>query len=187
MEPLATVTTNTSVNSTAVVTTPRLGKPWKLSDTGLRFISVCESGILNGTFRGKPVIDGMILQVYDDGRGNPTVGLGHFVVPEDGLGLGDLISVERAREFARRDIRVMEDAVNRRIHIPLYQHEYDALVSIVFNAGPGAGMTGLANRMNAGDYAGMSNFILTYRASGLEWRRRLESRLFAQGNYDAGH
>ncbi|SDR40801.1 hypothetical protein SAMN05443245_5617 [Paraburkholderia fungorum] len=93
---LATALTNTNPNSSVSAQTERLSKPWKLSDDGVAFMAVCESGVMNGTYMGLPVIDGMILKVYLDSKGFPTVGFGHKVIPSDHLHVGDTISVERA-------------------------------------------------------------------------------------------
>src|SRR5579864_714057 len=137
---LATAVTNTNPNSCVNVNCDRHGKPWKISDNGIAFMSVCESGILNGTYLGMPVVDGMILKVYVDSKGYPTVSLGHKVLPSDHLHVGDTISIERARQFAKMNIAEAESAINRRIRVPLHQYEFDALVSIAFTAGGGDGI-----------------------------------------------
>ncbi|SMG21012.1 lysozyme [Paraburkholderia susongensis] len=98
---LATAVTNTNPNSCIEASCDRYGKPWKLSDDGIRFMAVCESGVLNGTYMGMPVVDGMILKVYVDNKGYPTVAFGHKVLPSDHLHVGDTISVERARELKK--------------------------------------------------------------------------------------
>jgi lysozyme len=184
---LGRATTNTNPNSRIALQSDRLGKPWRISDAGIKFIAVCESGVLNGTYKGLPVVEGMILQVYLDSKGNPTVGLGHFVLPSDHLGVGDRITVERATEFAKNDFSEAESAINLRIKVPLNQHEYDALVSIAINAGVGGGIARLVDKVNAGGYSKLPAFIRPYRANGIEWRRKLEARLFETGNYDAAH
>jgi len=184
---LAIAVTNTDPNSCVHVQCPRFGKPWKLSNDGIAFMAVCESGVLNGTYMGLPVVDGMILKVYVDSNGYPTVGFGHKVTPSDHLHVGDTISVEHARELAQNNFYECESAINRRIRVPLYQYEYDALVSMAFNAGPGHGIADLVDKVNTGEYASLPRYIRTYRARGIEWRRALEARLFETGNYDARH
>lgn len=184
---LGSATTNTNPNSCVNLQSERLCKPWQISDDGIKFIAVCESGVLNGTYMGLPVVDGMILQVYLDSKGNPTVGLGHLVIPSDHLKVGDTITVERARELAKNNFAEAESAVNRRINVPLNQHEYDSLVSVAFNAGPGGGAAKLVDKVNTGEYSKLPAFIRLYRAHEIEWRRNLEARLFETGNYDATH
>ncbi|WP_322043980.1 lysozyme [Paraburkholderia sp. J67] len=193
---LATSVTNTDPNSCVFAQTGRLCKPWKLSNQGYSFMAVCESGILNGTFQGKPVVDGFILKVYDDGYGNPTVGLGHKVLPQDHLRMGDVVSVERCREFFAVNIRQAETAINRDVRVALYQYEYDALVSTLYTTGPShhdgdpwpESRSGhLAGYLNAGEYDRMRDVIRAFIATRIPWRRRLEARLFETGNYDAHH
>jgi lysozyme len=97
---LGTAVTNTDPNSCVTVQSGRLCKPWHLSQDGCTFMAVLESGVVNGiNFLGLPVVDRFIVKVYDDGFGIPTVGLGHRVLPQDHLRLGDVISVQRARDF----------------------------------------------------------------------------------------
>jgi len=196
--PLATVVTNTNPNSCVTACTQRLGKPWHLSQNGYQFIAVLESGIVNGTnYLGLPVVDGFIVKVYDDGFGIPTVGLGHRVLPQDNLHLGDIITVQRARDFFSVNIRPVEAAVNRDVNVPLYQYEYDALVSVLFNSGTGRREGDLwypetrshylASFPNRGEYSRMRDVIRQFVAHRVPKRRQLEARLFDAGNYDASH
>ena len=48
--------------------------------------------------------EGLELKVYLDSVGKPTVGIGHLVLPEDKLKLGDVITEARAKEFFDIDI-----------------------------------------------------------------------------------
>lgn len=193
---LATAVTNTNPNSCVNAQTGRLCKPWKLSTEGCTFMAVLESGIVNGNFQGKPVVDGFIVKVYDDGFGIPTVGLGHKVLPQDNLRIGDVISVERCRNFFEANLRPIEDVINREIRVALYQYEYDALVSILYNSGPNhrphdpwssSRSAYLASYPNRGEYDRMRDVILEFVAQRVPWRRRLEARLFETGNYDTRH
>jgi lysozyme len=198
-QPLATAITNTNPNSSVIVQTNRLGKPWTASDQVKTFIGFWESGRIEGITRillpnhhthiDVPVSGGMILQVYLDDKDNPTVGCGHLVLPEDHLQVGQIISVERAREFLDKNLRETESAINSKVKVPLYQYEYDALVSIVFNTGPGAAADEMAHRVNQGDYENIEQYITTFRShsNGAQRRRQSEGRLFAQGVYDASH
>ncbi|HYS65555.1 MAG TPA: glycoside hydrolase family protein [Paraburkholderia sp.] len=173
--------------------TQRFGKPWVVSDDGLSFLATWESGILNGVnFQGHHVTDGFILKAYRDNVGIPTVGCGHRIVPSDHIQVGQTISLERARAFKKHDLERMERRLNNdvHVHVPLFQFEYDALVSIVYNCGPNLGADGIIRKINMGNYSGMFDFILTYRIGnnpGLPPRRYTEARLFASGVYDASH
>ncbi|MFC6946661.1 glycoside hydrolase family protein [Paraburkholderia dipogonis] len=91
-------------------------------------MAVLECGILNGTYHhvvhghttNLTVVEGFILQGYDDGTGIPTVGLGHRVLPQDHLHLGDVITLDRAKEFFRHNREATERAINRDVRVPLY-------------------------------------------------------------------
>src|SRR6266404_546643 len=112
-QPLATVLTNTNPDSSVTAYTERLGKPWKVSDDGLSFTAVWESGLLNGVnFQGHYVTEGFILKAYRDNVGIPTVGCGHRIVPADNIHVGQTISLERAREFKKHDVERMEGRLN---------------------------------------------------------------------------
>lgn len=54
--------------------------------------------------------EGFSLRVYNDSLGNPTVGWGHLVLPQDNLRLGDYITLEKAKEFFRDDSKDAIDA-----------------------------------------------------------------------------
>lgn len=74
-----------------------------------------------------------------------------------------------------------------KVAVPLYQYEYDALVSVAFNAGRG-GFIKLAEFVNKGDYAKVPAFLEKYRTGGgNEGRRASEAALFKNGIYDASH
>lgn len=192
---LATAVTNTDDGSCVDAYCTRVGKPWTLSDEGYRFIAVLESGILNGKYKGIPVVDGFFLQVYDDGYGIPTVGLGHKVIPEDNLKIGDLITVERAKGFLAVNLSPVEVAINDGVKVALHQYEYDALVSVLFNSGiyrrksdswPGTRSEYLSDNVN-NDYKKIPKIIEGFIEHRVPGRRRTEAKLFENGDYVATH
>jgi lysozyme len=193
---LARAVTNTNPDSCVDAYCARTGKPWTLTPEGYKFIAVLESGIANGKYKGLPVVDGFILEVYDDGYGIPTVGLGHKVVADDKLKIGDKISVEQARDFLAVNLEPIEAAIHRTVKVALHPYEYDALVSILFNSGPyhrkgdpwhGTRAEYLADKINTGDYDKIPAIIESYIAQRVPGRRKMEARLFKVGNYDASH
>ncbi len=194
--PLAKATTNIKPGSVVVAKSERLGKPWRISESGLAFLGQLESGVLNGKFNGYEVIQGMITEVYDDGTGILTVGLGHRVYSEDKLTKGEKISVERAQDFLRKDLSRFESAVNNLTMVPLHQYEYDALVSILFNTGaergkhdssPKTRAQRVADIVNIGCYKSTSESLAEFFIDLVKWRRALESKLFSTGVYNAKH
>jgi len=132
--------------------------------------------------------------VYLDVAGFPTVGCGHLVEPADNLRVGDRIGYDRILDFLDRDLAEAEAAIARIAgDLPLFQHEYDALVDLVYNVGPGALSVGKSPRLMeaiaAHDYAAMA-MELEYRfaggelARGLAYRSIRRTRMFLDAAYD---
>ncbi|WP_261132438.1 lysozyme [Serratia quinivorans] len=89
-----------------------------ISDKGIEFIKKEE---------------GLRLAAYLDSVGIWTIGYGHTggVIP------GSSISREQAEYLLREDIRGFEKIINNEVKVPLNQNQFDALVSFIFNVGPG--------------------------------------------------
>ena len=82
--------------------------------------------------------------------------------------------------------------------MPLYQHEYDALVSLVFNTGPeflntggkNNGETQIKKKINNKEYeAGADEMsdVTNGGTSGLVKRRKAEINIFKNNVYDSTH
>lgn len=107
----------------------------------------------------------------------PTIGFG----TTEGVRLGDRITPVQALGRAVADIDKFEGAVKRCVKVPLYQHEYDAYISLSYNIGGGAfcGST-LVKKLNASDYEGACKELLRWdkaggrRVEGLTKRRQKE-------------
>lgn len=78
--------------------------------------------------------EGCKLDAYLDSVRVPTIGVGHTA----GVHMGMVITEEEAMDLLREDLTWSEAAVNNGINVPLEQHQFDALVSFVFNVGQGA-------------------------------------------------
>ena len=83
--------------------------------------------------------EGFRTTVYEDSLGNPTVGVGHLVKPEDGLRVGDSITKEQARDHLERDARSayrasQQQMAEARITDP---GMLEALTAVNFQLGPG--------------------------------------------------
>jgi lysozyme len=131
--------------------------------------------------------------VYRDVGGLPTVGCGHLVTPADGLRVGDRVNSDKILDFLDSDLREAEQAVKDMAgDLPLYQHEFDALVDLVYNVGPGAltvkKSPRLVEAIAAGDYARIGT-ELQYRyaagqmARGLAFRSDRRTRMFMDASY----
>lgn len=124
--------------------------------------------------------EGVRHTVYRDVAGYPTVGVGHLVRPGDGLGVGDRISDAQARAFLDADLRGAEDAARKLLgDLPVFQHEFDALVDLVYNVGPGNVSADKSPRLNraiaAGDYDAIAA-ELEYTHAGGAYARGLDHR-----------
>ena len=77
--------------------------------------------------------------------------------------MGDTITPPKALERKLRDVQAFEGALKQCVNVPLYQHEYDAYVSLSYNIGSKAfcGST-LVRKLNAQDYAGGCREILRW-------------------------
>jgi len=109
-----------------------------------------------------------MLKYYDDGgpgRGNCTWGIGTKAhngpcsVQELARKVTD---ADIEREFASR-LRVAERGVERNVKVELTQAQFDALVSLAYNAGV-PGSVPIFELLNAGDFEGAANTIagMTY-------------------------
>jgi lysozyme len=79
--------------------------------------------------------EGCYLEAYLCPAGKWTIGFGHT----DGVHKGMSITTEEADRLLIRDVVWAEDVVDRHVpkSVPLSQHQFDALVSWVFNLGEG--------------------------------------------------
>lgn len=89
----------------------------------------------------------------------PTIGFG----TTDGVRMGDTITPPKALERKLRDVQAFEGALKQCVQVPLYQHEYDAYVSLAYNIGSKAfcGST-LVRELNAGNYDAACKQILRW-------------------------
>lgn len=161
-----------------------------LSDTGVEVLHEFEN---------------CVLKAYPDPKtkGDPwTIGWGH-TGPEVKKGL--VWSQDKANEVFARDVAVFEKMANMCIMVPVTQGQFDAMVSILFNVGPGRkkrpgdeGKNGilqlkdgspstLLRKLNAGDYAGCAAEFPKWCSpgspveAGLKRRRIREQKLFLTG------
>jgi len=139
----------------------------RISPAGLALIKACEG------FRGR---------AYRDGSGVWTIAWGHT----QGVRDGDRCDRAQGEAWLAQDLAWAEAAVRRQIAMPLSQRQFDALVSFVFNLGPGAlANSTLRRKLNAGDYWGAAAEFPRWVhdatgavAPGLVTRRARERALF---------
>lgn len=137
--------------------------------------------------------EGVRHTVYRDVAGYPTVGVGHLVRPGDGLALGDRISETQARAFLDADLKSAEEAARELLAgLPVHQHEFDALVDLVYNVGPGNVSQEQSPNLNQAIARGEYERIaaeLEYThaggsyARGLDHRSERRTQMFRQASY----
>jgi GH24 family phage-related lysozyme (muramidase) len=80
--------------------------------------------------------------------------------------------------------------VKKAIQVPLYQQEFDALVSLAFNTGGIKKFPKLIAKVNTKDYSGgCDEFadITNGGTEGLVKRRQAEMKIFRNNVYDSSH
>lgn len=75
--------------------------------------------------------EGLRLKAYRDSKGILTIGVGH-TGPD--VSPTSVWSTEKVMRVFKEDVKWAEEAVNTTTY-PLHQHQFDALVSFVFNIG----------------------------------------------------
>lgn len=144
----------------------------KISPKGLEFIKSFEE---------------LRLVAYKCPAGVLTIGYGHTGAD---VHEGQVISQETANLRLISDADDAEGAVERLVKVPLQQHEYDALVSFVFNVGVGnfASST-LLKLLNVGNRGAAASELPRWNKSnkkvlpGLTRRRLAEKAMFLDGVY----
>jgi lysozyme len=117
---------------------------------------------------------------YGDAVGVATIGFG----TTEGVRRGDRITVERALVRLGQDVERFERELRACIgDVPMYQHEWDAIISWAYNVGSEAACRStLVRKLQARDYEGACNelprwvFAGGQRLPGLEVRRERERR-----------
>lgn len=138
--------------------------------------------------------EGVRQVVYRDVAGYPTVGVGHLIEPHDNLRVGDRVSKQQVLRFLDADLAEAEGHVRDLVGgLPLFQHEFDALVDLVYNVGPGNVSASESPRLNAaidaGDYDRIASELdYTHAAGrvarGLEFRSERRASIFLDAVYD---
>ena len=135
--------------------------------------------------------EGCCLKPYEDVAGKWTVGYGHLLHPDEDR---DPITQQEAVEILSFDLSLTADSVDALVDRDLEAHQFDALISLVFNIGAGAfkGST-LRNMLNMGFIAhAASQFERWNKArivgklvpvAGLTKRRKAEKAIFLNADY----
>ncbi|MEF8746689.1 MAG: lysozyme [Candidatus Accumulibacter propinquus] len=92
---------------------------WRVSDAGLDLIKRFER------FSSRP---------YPHPCGLPAIGYGHLLRPID-QALSRGVNFDQAEQLLREDVRIYEIYLNASCRVPIDQHEFDALTSLLWDIG----------------------------------------------------
>lgn len=136
--------------------------------------------------RAKAFIKGwerLRLSSYKDAAGKPTIGWGHL----QAKGEPDHVTVKQANAMFEADVAKIAQAVQKAVRVPLWQCEFDALVSLAYNIGPAAfKKSTLLKLLNKGDYRGAADQFPRWHYAGgvpldgLKRRRAAERAMFCE-------
>ena len=118
------------------------------------------------TLRGRQRLsdrEGKRLKAYLDTKKIPTIGVGHTTAagPPD-VKMGMTITAEECDAILMRDLAKFEAALDKALKVPVADHEYDALLSVMFNVGPKFATSTAITRLNAGDRKGCAAAIMMW-------------------------
>ena len=143
-------------------------------------LAVGALAVSAATLVGIATHEGYRSEAYKDTVGIPTIGYGETA----GVRMGDKTTPERALVQLLESTEKHADAIRQCIHVPLYQHEFDAYVSLAYNIGTGAFCKStLVKKLNQGDYTGACEEIRRWNKTGgkvlpgLVKRREAEYRM----------
>lgn len=126
--------------------------------------------------------EGIRLKPYTDVGGKLTIGYGHLVKPGE---FYTQMTEQQAHELLREDVLVAEAYVKRYVQVKLNHNQFAALVSLVYNIGPGNFKSStLLEHLNDGNYRKAGKEFLRWErvgtrvVDGLSRRRATEKRLF---------
>lgn len=108
--------------------------------------------------------EGVRLRAYRDSRGIPTIGVGHTTaagIPPVVMGM--TITPQQCDDILTHDLAKFEHILNEALHaVAVQDHEFDALLSIMFNVGPHFAASTCIKRLVAGDRKGAAQHILDW-------------------------
>jgi GH24 family phage-related lysozyme (muramidase) len=139
------------------------------------------------------------LQPYNDSRGFCTIGWGHLIQHERCESIQEGVEFQKyksgidqsaAEQLLLLDIQKSEIHIKSRVQVPLFQHEYDALVSLILNIGSFKKCPKLLSKLNTRDYNGCCDEfsdITNQESPGLVKRRNCEMKVFRNNSYNTAH
>jgi len=140
---------------------------------------------------GKDIIkkyEGFRAAAYVCPAGVVTIGYGTTKINGNPVSENMKITTAEANVLLDEDLFIFEKHVNDLVKVDLTQNQFDALVSFVYNVGPGAfKKSTLLKKLNLEDYEGAANEFPRWNKAnkkvlpGLTRRRATEKELFENG------
>lgn len=131
--------------------------------------------------------EGFVDHTYFDEAAIATIGYGHKL--RSGESFVGSITHEKGEEILKADVAWAEEAVEKKVTVPLTNNEFDALVSFTFNVGATAfADSTLLRLLNAGQYEAVPIQMNRWIWAGgrispvLTGRRKREGNLFMEGD-----
>ena len=134
-------------------------------------------------------------ELYLDSGGVRTIGIGSTVSEVHDIGSfpwGTTWTIDQCVNVYANSMAKYENAVNRGLTIAVKQHQFDALVSFIYNVGVGGTKSTLFKRINAGMTGdNIKNAFLMWvndngkKVQGLVNRRLREWGVYSTGEYPA--
>jgi len=108
--------------------------------------------------------EGEKLSAYKDSVGIWTIGVGHTTAAGlPAVTAGMKITAQQSDEILTRDLADVENDVSAVVKVPINQNQFDALVSLAFNIGPGSFRSStLLKKLNAKDDKGAADQFLVW-------------------------
>ena len=126
--------------------------------------------------------EGCELKSYRDANGVLTIGWG-YAGPD--VTVGEMWTQQQADSHLATSLLGYEATVNKMVTAALNQNQFDALISLVYNIGPGHfAQSTVLRKLNGKDYAGAADAFLMWvqpgsaNTKGLMRRRTAERALF---------
>ena len=152
--------------------------PTTVSPSGIGLVKKFE-GLHKQTSEGD-------VRAYRCPAGRWTIGWGHC----KGVKSGMRATVEECEQFLQEDLNEAGNVVTRLVHVPLTQHQFDALASFIFNLGQGNfSQSTLLKKLNQGLYDEIPEQLMRWNKArvdgvltplkGLTRRRTAEAALFS--------
>jgi lysozyme len=113
--------------------------------------------------------------VYEDAAGYPTIGFGHLIKP--GEKTQEPLLGDAAERLLQKDIAPKAAAVNQYVRVPLFQGQYDSLISWTYNLGEGALKSStMLKKINAGRHDEVPGQMKRWNRAGGKVLKGLERR-----------